>query len=60
MAPIVLAVCNSLERFYNDYKRYNKTHFWSAIANSWWTDNNEDQNMSYHKNYLNFRPVVVG
>ena len=48
----------ALERLYNDYKRHNVTHFWSDIANSWWTDNNEAQNMSYHEHFLNFRSVI--
>ena len=46
------------QRFYNDYKRYNVTHFWSDIANSWWTENNEAQNMAYQKDRLNFRPAL--
>ena len=50
-------------KLYNDYKRFNLTHFWSDIANTWWSNTNETQQMnydqynsvSYRKYYLTFR-----
>ena len=28
---------NNFVRFWTDYERINKTHFWSDIANAWWS-----------------------
>ena len=53
-------------KFFNDYKRLNLTHFWSDIANTWWSYSNEAQQMSsdkysigYRKYYLTFRKWLL-
>ena len=47
---------SSSVKFWTDYQRLNETHFWSDIANTWWS-----QCKSYdviNPSYIEFRPSV--
>ena len=43
-----------LWRLWTDYERFNETHFWSDIASSWWSDNDESQ-INYYEDYFQFK-----
>ena len=42
----------NLSRLYTDYKRLNETHFWSDIASSWWSHQNDSQRLHPDPNNL--------
>ena len=44
-------------RFWTDYIRLNETHFWSEIANTWWSQCRRSSLMSL--NYSKFRATVI-
>ena len=44
-------------RFWTDYIRINETHFWSEIANTWWSQCQRSSLMSL--NYSKFRATVI-
>ena len=52
------AIVKIHNRFFNDYERYNLTHFWSNYAKSWWTNNHEVQKMTFQSYTLDFRAAV--
>ena len=48
---------DGLIRFWTDYVRINETHFWSEIANTWWSQCQRSRLMS--QKYSKFRATVV-
>jgi len=55
---IFIVIVKIHNRFYNDYERYNLTHFKSNYAKNWWTNNHEAQKMTFRSYYLDFRAAV--